>query len=523
MRRGALVGTDRAQHRNRRNAVVGKHHGEPRARMPRRRLGNAVRHDPHPSRRVEARERVGRPARRSDQERRALDERPMRLAPRDDVDAGEGRLRGEARAAGRGIGLRTAVHPVGSQERDRRAPGVDVVHRVAERQVDRGERRQQAVATRGDVVHVDEADAQRRAQAAEEVAPGLVRQALEVEHDGPAVGAMRLDAPAVAHRDRDRVAAASARGRDQRAHVRLRAAALMVQHVQHPGRLRGVERQRRRVAQRRERIRGDVVVHERQVARMAREQRGGVLRHQRVLLLLERAPARVQHQRVVGQHVAPPGRGGAHAQVVLLAVAGAERGVEAADRVEHRATHEEAEPDAGRQVGIARHRRAGERAGERRGIGTCGPRVVHAEARVREDLGVVRPRRDRADRRVGRRAAQERLEPAVGHDRVAVEQHDVAAGQPHPAVGRPGESQVALVAHQLDVRMDRPRDLVEYARDARIGRCVVDQHEPIAGFRVREHALDAAAHVVRRVVDRHDDVDDVIRGHVVSRPTACSA
>ena len=319
---------------------------------------------------------------------------------------------------------------------------------------------------------------------------------------------MGLDAPAVAHRDGDRVATAPARRGDERAHVRLGAAALMVQDMQHACRRRGVERERRRVAQRRERIRGDVVAHEREVAGMARGERLGVLRDQRVLLLLERAPADVEHERVVGEHVAPPGRGRAHAQVVLLAVAGAERGIEAADRVEHRPAHEEAEADAGRQIRVARDRRARERAGERRGVPAVGPRVVHAEARVRQDLGVVRPRRDRADRRVGGGAAHERVQPSFGDDRVAVQQHHVAAREAHAAVRRPGETQVALVHQELDVRVARSRDLGEHARDARVGRRVVDQHEAVARGRAREHARDAAAHVVRRVVDRDDDVDE---------------
>jgi hypothetical protein len=41
----ALVGPDRAEDRDGRHAVVGQHHREPRARVARRRLGDAVRDD----------------------------------------------------------------------------------------------------------------------------------------------------------------------------------------------------------------------------------------------------------------------------------------------------------------------------------------------------------------------------------------------------------------------------------------------------------------------------------------------
>ena len=81
-----------------------------------------------------------------------------------------------------------------------------------------------------------------------------------VERDDAAVGAMLLDLPAIVDRDGEVVAPALARTGDQRAHVRLGAAAVMVDDVQHAaaGRMRHGEPHRRRLAQRTQRIGGDV-------------------------------------------------------------------------------------------------------------------------------------------------------------------------------------------------------------------------------------------------------------------------
>ena len=237
------------------------------------------------------------------------------------------------------------------------------------------------------------------------------------------------------------------------------------------------------------------------------EQGREVARHELRLLLDEGPPAGVDHEGVVGEHVAPAARGRAPAEVVLLAVARAEGRVEAADRVDQRAPHVEAEADAGRQLRIARHRRAREGGRDRRGVVAGTPAVVLAEARPGQDLGVVRPGRDRADARVGRRAAQKRLEPAGRHDRVAVEQHDVAPRERHAAVRRAGEAEVHGIGEQLDARVGGGGEGREQGRDAGIARGVVDEHEAERRTRMREHARDAVAEVVGRVVDRDDDVD----------------
>ena len=178
-----------------------------------------------------------------------------------------------------------------------------------------------------------------------------------------AVGAMLLDLPAVVDRDGEVVPPAIARAGDQRAHVRLRAAAVVVDDVQHaaPGRLRHREAHGRRFAQRPHRIGRDVRVHHVEVVRMPLEQQRHVARAELGLLSREGASAGMHDERVVGEHVAPARARGAQAQVVLLAVAQAERHVERPDRVEQRAPHEHAEAHAGGHVGIGGDGSGGDR------------------------------------------------------------------------------------------------------------------------------------------------------------------
>ena len=226
----------------------------------------------------------------------------------------------------------------------------------------------------------------------------------------------------------------------------------------------------------------------------------------------EGSPAGMHDERVVREHVAPSCARGAQAQVVLLAVTRAEDRVEDAHRVEHRAAQEEAESDARRDVGVRRHRRRGDRRSVGVGIAPGPPRVVLAEARERADLRVVRERRDRADRRVGRRAMQQGVEPAAGDDRVGVEQDDVRARQLHPAIGRPGEAQVDLVAQQQHLRMRASRSSsAKYAAMAGSGDASSISTRRTSGRRCASTLVDAGADIVRRVVHRHHDVGGVER------------
>ena len=55
------------------------------------------------------------------------------------------------------------------------------------------------------------------------------------------------------------------------------------------------------------------------------------------------------------------------------------------------------------------------------------------------------------------------------------------------------------------------RKVCKKRRDPRIGRRIVDEHDANVGPQVIEHARNARSHVVRRVVHRDDDVDDVVR------------
>ena len=151
----------------------------------------------------------------------------------------------------------------------------------------------------------------RRADPADEIAPrsrpgarrkSNVRMALVV--------AMLLDLPVVADRDREVVPAALARRGDQRAHVVLGAAAVVVDDVQH-ARARGPcdaqMRRRASFAQRPQRIGGDVVAHHVEVVRMALEQQRHVALRRARAFVRERAPAEMQDERVVAQHVALAG------------------------------------------------------------------------------------------------------------------------------------------------------------------------------------------------------------------------
>jgi hypothetical protein len=117
-----------------------------------------------------------------------------------DVDAGELGLRGKAGGADRSVGHRTAIAVPRIEEGYRRAGEVEIVHRVAERRVEAGERLQQTVAAAGNVVKVDQVDAKACADAAQKIAPRLGWQAAEIVRPRGIAGAL-LELPFVADGD----------------------------------------------------------------------------------------------------------------------------------------------------------------------------------------------------------------------------------------------------------------------------------------------------------------------------------
>src|SRR6056297_2997641 len=108
----------------------------------------------------------------------------------------------------------------------------------------------------------------------------------------------------------------------------------------------------------------------------------------------EACVALVPDECIVAQDMAIPGRGGAHAPVVLLAVAAPEGDfVEHADSIYTGTPHIHAEPDRGRNLRVARFGRL--TAGEGPGFGIFRHLRRVTEQRQRGDLTVVRERRYR--------------------------------------------------------------------------------------------------------------------------------
>ena len=356
---------------------------------------------------------------------------------------------------------------------------------------------------------MDEADAEGRTQAFQELGPGLVRPPPQVERAHATVVEMFLDLPPLTGRDGQIVPVARPRRLDQRADVVLGSAAMAVNDVQHTARgsCNGAMLRLRRVAQRPQRIGGDVRTDDLEIVRMTVEQQRHVARAQLRLAAGERTLAQVHDEGVVAEHVAESGPHGAQAEIVLLAVTVAERGIEGADRVDQRAADVQAETDACGQIGIGRNRRLRERRAHGLGLRAVRPWVVLAESRKRADLRVVREWRCRADPRIGVHATRQRVEPAGGDDGVRVEQHDVGAGQSHPAIRGGGEAPVLIVAQQDDVWQRSAGELRDVRADCRVRRRVVDQDQPVRARRVGEHALDAVRDVGRGVEDRDHHVD----------------
>ena len=241
-----LVRPDRSEYGNRRHAIIGndyadqRRHGASRATrlaatlswrtLAGKRVGNNLRRKPGKV----AAEHVGRPPRRSDQERRPPQEPIVFGPPLRDVDGRELRLAGEALATRGEIGFPPTVPSIGTQQCNRRAGETEVVDRVAEGQPESVQRLQQSGPATEDVVEVQQIDAERCAQTADEMSPALVGLPAKIEESNAAIRVMLLDSPGIARRYRQVVALVHAKAADERADMALRSAAVAMDNVQDP-------------------------------------------------------------------------------------------------------------------------------------------------------------------------------------------------------------------------------------------------------------------------------------------------
>jgi hypothetical protein len=222
----------------------------------------------------------------------------------------------------------------------------------------------------------------------------------------------------------------------------------------------------------------------------------------------------VPHVGRVVEDVHEAGRRRAHAEIRLLAVAHSETTrVEVPHPIEERPTHVETESDAGRQPRIARRRDAVDERREAVHVVTGGHRVLGEEARQRADGRVIGERRHGPH--LGRRARGTRqlLEPAGGHLRVAVEQHDVALSRGFDTAIRRGCEAAPLgLAKNQRLAVVATCDCVERSLHRLFLGSVEDDHQAVTPERaVGEHARQTAREVRGRTVHRHHDVDP---GHV---------
>ena len=259
-------------------------------------------------------------------------------------------------------------------------------------------------------------------------------------------------------------------------------------------------------AERRHRVRLDVTVDEPGVIRIAPGE--GVHRLGLALVLggAEADPAFVEHERVAGQTVRPAALAGAHAEVVFLAVAAAERlGVEAADRVQRGTADIHAGADRGRDRDAA--------SGIHRAAGGIDRSEVEAErqrpglvARVTADRRVVGERRCRCHlrRRVGLRCQPP--EPARRHLGITVQQRYVMpAGRLDAAIRRRDEAEVAAVAQHGDAPCRRQG--IEPRGQVCLRRVVVHHDHPsVRPIRIGQHALQAAPRFIQAAIGGNDHV-----------------
>ena len=213
--------------------------------------------------------------------------------------------------------------------------------------------------------------------------------------------------------------------------------------------------------------------------------------------------ADVIHEGVAGQHVLPAGGLGAHAEVVLLAVAPSERGlVEGTDRIETVAADVHAEADGGGHLDLPAAV-GGVTGGVDRVQRHAGRQFSPGERRPTADRGVVREGRHAADPCAGVGMADQPLEPVGGHFRIAVEEHHVtAAGLQHPAVHARHEPAIGLVPQERD--LSPCGEGIEPVANLRVGRAVVDdEHLDRHPATVLEHRLEAPLGLLESAVDRN--------------------
>ena len=234
----------------------------------------------------------------------------------------------------------------------------------------------------------------------------------------------------------------------------------------------------------------------------------------RALAFSEAHAACVQHKGVQQMQVAPAGRSGALAEVILFAIALAEvLGVEQADGVQAVAADVHAKAHAGRHI----HHLAGIGARTQCVDGGrihAGRQVVAlAKARVAADGGVVGKRRDGGDACIAVGGLADAVQPVIGDHGVAVEQQHVMGGvQRHAPVDGTDEAEVLLVLQQGDAGL-LCRLLAQPGRDFGLRAGIVDDHElPVRAAGAGQNGFDAVARVIQAAVHWHDHIDGLL-GH----------
>ena len=218
------------------------------------------------------------------------------------------------------------------------------------------------------------------------------------------------------------------------------------------------------------------------------------------------APANVWLPIVVDERVerdarAEPERGGTQREVVVLEVAGAEALVETADGVDDLAPQEHAEADDAHGLGGLPRERIG--AGRRVGRELLG-RVVDRVGHLLRAGDPVRDRADDADAGLALEHVAHASEPAVGDDRVVVEQHRrAAAGEREALVVAGCEAEVHRVADDAEiVALGRPAG----EQIGGLGRgSVVDEHDLVRLGRVLGDRVETRLGELGLIDREHDD------------------
>src|SRR5438034_10691670 len=112
----------------------------------------------------------------------------MSTPPFRDVDSGEFILRPKTGIAHRSVGHRTAVAAAVIEKSDGGTRKVKVMHSVAVRDLEIGERSDQPVATSREIVQVNQIDREARADASQERLIALFRKTREVRSEERRVG-----------------------------------------------------------------------------------------------------------------------------------------------------------------------------------------------------------------------------------------------------------------------------------------------------------------------------------------------